>query len=98
MVKKALNILSVIDLSLLALWALVLLLSRIFAENTYFSAAFVIIYAIAIIAVLIHTIASVILLLKKKKFSLPLLIFTYVMNIAWISILAMVINHATNIF
>ena len=51
-----------------------------------------------IIAVLIHTIASVILLLKKKKFSLPLLIFTYVMNIAWISILAMVINHATNIF
>ena len=95
--KKALNILSTADLSVLALWAVLLAFSRFFPETEFFSAAFVVVYAIAIITVLIHTVVSVILLVKKKSFSLPLLILTYAINFAWIIILVVLINYAINI-
>ncbi len=95
--KKAINILSIIDLSILALWTVLLVLSRLFAETTFFAAATVIVYAIAILAVLIHTIATAILLIKKKKYSRPLLISAYLINILWVAILVAVINYAINI-
>ncbi len=95
--KKALNILSIADLCVLALWAVLLAFSRLFPETEIFSAAFVIVYAIAIIAVLIHTIVSAVLLIKKKDCSLPLLISTYAINFVWIIILVVLINYAINI-
>lgn len=95
--KKALNILSAADLSVLVLWAAFLTASRIFPETEFFSVAFVIVYAIAIITVLLHTIVSIVLLIKKKGCSLPLLISTYAINFVWVIILAMLISHAANI-
>ena len=95
--KKTLNILSIADLSIIVLWAVALAVSRITAETqyaNYIAAAFVIIYAIAILAVAAYTVASIILLLKKKKFSLPLLLFTYITNAAWVAIIFMVIDYA----
>lgn len=94
--KKTLNILSTVDLSVLALWLIAFIVARLTAETSAadpISAAFVIIYAVAIITVLVFTVASVILLIKKKEFSLPLLIFTYVMNFAWIAVLIALIQH-----
>ena len=96
--KKTINILSVIDIAVIALWAVALAFSRIFPETEFFSAAFVIIYAIAILTVLLHTIISVILLIKKKSYSLPLLISAYAINFAWTVILVMLIDYAKNIF
>ncbi|MBQ2846821.1 MAG: hypothetical protein IJE74_01005 [Clostridia bacterium] len=99
--KKVLNILAITDLSVLALWAVTLIISRIAADSAsadVFAAIFVIIYIIAIVAVAAFTVASIILMVKKKKFSLPLMIFTYVVNIAWTAIFAMVIDYVTNIF
>ena len=96
--KKALNILSAADLSVLVLWAAFLTASKIFPETEFFSAAFVIVYAIAIITVLLHTIVSIVLLIKKKSCSLPLLISTYAINFVWVIILVMLISHAANIF
>lgn len=80
------------------LWAAFLTASRIFPETKFFSAAFVIVYAIAIITVLLHTIVSIVLLIKKKGCSLPLLISTYAINFVWVIILVMLISHAANIF
>lgn len=94
--KKTINILAIADLSVLALWLISFIVSRLTAETSAaapISAAFVIIYAVAIITVLVFTVASVILLIKKKEFSLPLLIFTYVMNFAWIAVLVALIQH-----
>ncbi len=99
--KKALNILSTIDLSALALWLLSFIAARITADTPYAdraAAAFVIIYAIAAVAVVVHTVASVILLVMKKKGSLPLLITTYVTNFIWVAIFAMVIYRFINAF
>lgn len=96
--KKILNILSIADLSVLALWLISLIVARLTADTAAadpIAAAFVIIYAVAIIAVLVYTIVSVILLIKKKEFSLPLLIFTYVMNFAWIAVLIAVVKNMT---
>lgn len=95
--KKTLNILSVTDLAVIGIWAIALAVSRLTAETpyaNYIAAAFVIIYAIAIVAVAAYTVASIILLIKKKKFSLPLLLFTYITNIAWVAIIFMVIDYA----
>lgn len=63
-----------------------------------FAAAFVIIYATAAVAVAAYTVASVILLIMKKKFSLPLLITAYVANFIWISVFALVIHRFINAF
>lgn len=95
--KKALNIISIADLSVLALWAAFLTLSKIFPETEFFSATFVIIYAIAIVTVLLHTVISVILLAKKKNCSLLLLISTYAINFVWVIVLFALINYAINI-
>lgn len=99
--KKTLNILSTVDLSVLALWLISFIVSRMTAETAYadyVAAAFVIIYGIATVAVVAYTIASVVLMIMKKKFSLPLLVTAYVANISWIVILAMVINRFINAF
>ncbi len=96
--KKLLNIFAITDLSVLTLWLIIFIIARLTADTAaadYFAAAFVIIYAIAIVAVLAFTVASVILLIKKKEFSLPLLIFTYVMNFAWIAVLIAVVKNMT---
>ena len=88
--KKTLNILSVTDLAVIGIWAIALAVSRLTAETAYanhIAAAFVIIYALAIIAVAAYTVASILLLIKKKEFSLPLLLFTYITNIAWVAII-----------
>ena len=99
--KKLLNILAITDLSVLALWAISLIISRIAADSAtvdIFAAIFVIIYIIAIVIVAAFTVTSIILMVKKKKFSLPLMIFTYAVNIAWVAIFAMVIDYVKNIF
>lgn len=96
--KKILNIFAIADLSVLALWLISLIVARITAETAAaypLAAAFVIIYIIAIITVAVFTVASVILLIKKKGFSLPLLIFTYVINFAWIAVLVAVVKNIT---
>lgn len=94
--KKFLNILAIADLSVLALWLISFIVARLTAETSAadpVAAAFVIIYAVAIITVSVFTVASVILLVKKKEFSLPLLIFTYVMNFAWVAVFVALIQH-----
>lgn len=99
--KKTINILSIIDLSVLALWLISFITARITAEMPcadYVAAAFVIIYGIAAAAVVIHTIASVILLILRKKCSLSLLIATYVTNAVWSAVFAMVIIRFLNAF
>lgn len=99
--KKLINIFAIIDLSVIALWTVSLIIARITADTAsadIFAAIFVIIYIAAIIAVAAFTVASIILLIKKKKFSLPLLIFTYTINLAWVAVFAMVIEYVTNIF
>lgn len=99
--KKTINILSTVDLSVLALWLISFIVSQITAQTPYadyVAAAFVVIYAIAAVTVVAHTIASVVLLVMKKKFSLSLLITAYVANISWTVILAMVINRFLNAF
>lgn len=96
--KKLLNIFAAADLSVLALWLISFIAARLTADKTYadaVAAVFVILYLIAIIAVLVFTVVSVILLIKKKEFSLPLLIFTYVINLAWIAVLVMVVKNMT---
>ncbi len=93
--KKTLNILSAVDLSIISLWLISLIISRITADKPYadkIAAVFVILYFIAVIVVAVYTVASVILLIKKKKFSLPLLIFTYAINFAWVTVLAIVLE------
>ncbi len=99
--KKTLNILSIADLSVLALWLISFVSARITADTSYadgFAAAFVIIYSIAAVAVISYTVASVILIIKKKKFSLPLLITAYVTNSVWIAVFALVIHRFLNAF
>jgi hypothetical protein len=99
--KKTLNILSTADLSVLALWLISFVAARLTAETAYadgFAAAFVIIYAIAAVAVVAYTIASVTLLILKKKFSLSLLITAYITNIIWIAVFAMVMYRFATAF
>lgn len=99
--KKAINIFSIVDLSLLALWLISFIAARITADMSFadkFAATFVIFYAIAAVAVVVHTVASVILLAVKKKGSMPLLITTYVINSVWAAIFAMVIHRFLNAF
>ena len=99
--KKTLNILSIADLSVLALWLISFIAARLTAETAYtdsFAAAFVIIYAIAAVAVVAYTIASVILLITKKKFSLSLLITAYITNLVWIAVFAMVMYRFVTAF
>ncbi len=96
--KKILNIFAITDLSVLALWLISFIVARLTADTPYadpIAAVFVIFYLIAIITVLVFTVASVIMLIMKKKFSLPLLIFTYAINLAWIAVLVMVIKNMT---
>lgn len=96
--KKTLNIFAITDLSVLTLWIITLIAARIAADTSWadpVSAAFVIIYIIALAVVAAFTIASIILLIMKKQFSLPLLIFTYIMNFAWIAVLVAVIKNMT---
>lgn len=95
--KKTINILSIADLSVIALWAIALVISRLTAETSFAStiaAVFVVIYAVAIVFVAAYTIASIVLFIKKKKYSLPLVFFTYVINIAWVAIIFMVVDYA----
>lgn len=99
--KKTINTLSIIDLSVLALWLISFVTARITAETPcadYVAAAFVIIYGIATVAVAVHTIASVVLLIRKKKCTLSLLITTYVTNFIWVAVFAMVITRFLNAF
>ena len=99
--KKTLNALSITDLSVLALWLISFIVARLTADTAYadsFAAAFVIIYAIAIIAVVAYTVTSVILLIKKKKFSLPILITAYVANAVWVFVLIMVMYRFATAF
>lgn len=99
--KKTLNILSVVDLSVLALWLISFIVARLTAETAYadsFAAAFVIIYAIAAVTVVAYTITSIIFLVKKKKFSRPILIAAYVTNFTWVAVLAMVMYRFATTF
>ena len=99
--KKTLNILSIADLSVLALWLISFIAARLTAETAYadsFAAAFVIIYAIAAVAVVAYTVATVILLVMKKKSSLSLLVTAYIANIVWVAVFAMVMYRFTTAF
>lgn len=99
--KKTLNIISVADLAVLALWAITLAVSRLTAEteiSQYFAAAFVILYIAAIIVAAAYTVTSIVLFIKKKEFSFPLVFFTYVMNIAFVAVTALVIDYVKTLF
>lgn len=94
--KSTVDIFAFVDLSLLALWLISLLASK--TEIEAFSVIFLFSYIAAIIVAVIFTVVSVAAAVKKKPFSKPLVVTTYIVNAVWVFILICVLKNITPVF
>ena len=96
--KKPINILSTIVLSLLGAWILSFVASQLIPHDAA-SAVFLIIYIVTVLAVAAFIIGSIIVFIarKHKGFSIPLFATACVLTAAWIGILVAVIDYTINI-
>lgn len=96
--KKPINILSIIMLSLLGAWGISFAAAQIIPHDAA-SAIFLIIYIITILAAAAFIIGSIIAFITKKHkgFSIPLFASACVFTAVWIGILVAVIDYTINI-
>ena len=90
--KKLINLLSAVDLAVMALWVITLAVSLI-TQNEIASVFFLIAYIISAVAVISHTVSSVITFIKKKPYSKALVFITWAVNTVWFLILILVIKN-----
>lgn len=96
MKKNFYNILAVINLAILALWAGALIVARVTGSEAL-SAVFVVITAIAVIVPVVYTVASVIGLVRKAELDKKLLGATYTINFVWLIVLIAVARTAVEL-
>ncbi len=93
--KKSLhNILAIINLAILVLWAAVLAAARITGSDAL-SIAFVWVTLAAIIVPVVYTVVSAVMLIKKSPLSKKLLAATYSVNFVWLVVVIYCIKTMT---
>lgn len=90
--KKSINILSAVDLAVMAIWVITLAVSLV-TQNEIASVFFLIAYIISAVSVIAHTVSTVITFVKKKLYSKPLLYTACTVNTVWFLILILVIRN-----
>ena len=96
--KKPLNIISIINLAVMGLWAVSLGLSRIIPHNAT-AVIFLFAYIASVVTVAAFIIASTIIFIfgKNKDFSRPLFFSAFAIDIVWGIILAALIDYTIKV-